>query len=383
MHLAIVHDYLIQMGGAERVVATMAEAFPDATLYTSVVDRQRLLPPLGERCLRTSWLTWMPGINRHFKKAFLLYPAAFWSLGRLDAKVVWISSSGFSKWTRTGPDSVTVCYCHTPPRFFWESQDYLQLEVNDRLLRALAGLGLSALRRADFDRAQRIDYFIANSRCVQARIWSYYGRYSDVIYPPVDVGRFEVSPDSHDYYVVVARLVGYKRVDRAIEAFNLLGKRLVVIGDGPDRKRLETIAGPTVEFLGRVTDKEVRHFLPDCRGLIFPGREDFGIAPVEAQACGKPVVALRAGGALETVIEGETGVLFSEPTPEGLAQAVESCERLRWDPLRIRRNAERFDRAIFLRQMSAFLSRVSSHHSPEGPLRAGGRACSGTAAEIF
>lgn len=365
VRLAIVHDYLIQMGGAERVVATMAEAFPDAPLFTSVVDRDHLLPPLGERRLRVSWLDRTPGSRRHFKKYFLFYPAAFWSLGPLDADVVWISSSGFSKWARVRPGAVTVCYCHTPPRFFWEPNDYLQLEVRSPLLRILAKGALSTLRRADFSRAQQIDHFIANSRCVHARIWNYYRRHSEVIYPPVDIGRFAMHPAADDYYVVLARLVGYKRVDRAVEAFNFLKRPLVVIGDGPDRKRLEALAGPTIKFLGRVSDDEARHWLEGCRGLIFPGREDFGIALVEAQACGKPAVALAAGGALETIIDGETGVLFSEPSPEGLARGVSCCERIAWDPHRIRHNAERFSREVFVRKMSDFLSRVIDRPDPE------------------
>lgn len=360
MRLALVHDYLIQMGGAERVVASMAAAFPDAPVFTSAADRERLLPPLGERKLRTSWLGRVPGLHRHFKKYFLLYPAAFWSLGPVDAEVVWISSSGYSKWVRVRPGAVTVCYCHTPPRFFWESDRYLRHEVSNPWLRLLAKGGLSVLRRADYARAQQIDYFIANSRCVQERIWRCYRKTSEVIYPPVDVGRFEVHPAAEDYYLVLSRLIGYKRVDRAVEAFNLLGKRLVVIGEGPDRRRLEGLAGPTVEFTGRLTDEEVRRCLEGCRGLIFPGHEDFGIAPVEAQACGKPVVALGAGGALETVIDGETGVLFAEASPEALAGAVRRCERINWDPSHIRWNAERFAEQEFLRRMNAFLAMVEA-----------------------
>lgn len=360
MRLALVHDYLIQMGGAERVVATMADAFPEAPLFTSAADRERLPSPLDQREITTArWLERTPGLRRHFKKYFMFYPAAFRSLGRVDAEVVWISSSGFSKWIRTRPGAVTVCYCHTPPRFFWEPDEYLEHEVGNPLLRTVAKGGLAALRRADFARAQRIDYFIANSRCVQARIREFYRRHSEVIHPPVDVDRFEVSPVAGDYYAVLSRLVGYKRVDRAVEAFNRLGQRLIVIGDGPDRKRLEALAGPTVEFSGRVNDGEARRLLERARGLIFPGREDFGIAPVEAQACGKPVVAFGAGGALETVIDGETGVLFFEPTPEALADAVRRCDLSDWDVCRIRRNAERFARPVFLRRMSDFLARVS------------------------
>src|SRR4029077_12904863 len=186
--------------------------------------------------------------------------------------------------------------------------------------------------------------------CFQARIKQYYHRESEVIYPPVDVQHFCVQPEADDYYVVISRLVGYKRIDRAVVAFNRLKKRLLIAGDGPDRKRLERMSGPTIRFLGRLSDDEVKGYLERCRALIFPGREDFGIAPVEAQACGKPVIALAADGALETVIPEETGVLFANPTVESLADAVERAERIEWDPYRIRQNADRFNKDVFVRK---------------------------------
>jgi glycosyltransferase involved in cell wall biosynthesis len=365
MQLAIVHDYLIQMGGAERVVGAMAEAFPNATIFTSVTDERGLLPEFSGRRITNTWLNTVPGVKRHFKKFFILYPVAFRSLKPVDADVTWISSSGFAKWVPLHRRTTSICYCHTPPRFFWEPDDYLQLEIKNSALRAVARRALSRLQTLDHRCAQKIDHFIANSRCVQERIRKYYQRESHVIYPPVDVERFRVQREADDYHLVVSRLVGYKRIDCAVRAFNLLKKRLVIIGDGPDRKRLESMAGPTVRFLGRVSDDVAKCHLERCRALIFPGREDFGIAPVEAQACGKPVVALAAGGAMETVIPEETGVLFNDATEESLAEAAERADRITWCPDRVRKNANRFSKSVFVRETEDFIRRVAGTNRPE------------------
>jgi glycosyltransferase involved in cell wall biosynthesis len=357
--LAIVHDYLIQMGGAERVVSVMAEAFPNARILTSITDTSMLLPEFSGRRITNTWLNAVPGAKRHFKKFFMVYPVAFRSLKPVVADVTWISSSGYSKWVRLDPQTTSICYCHTPPRFFWEPDEYLSREISNAALRAVARRAVSRLQRLDYSCAQKIDFFIANSLCVQARIKQYYHRESEVIYPPVDVQRFCVQQEADDYYLVISRLVGYKRIDRAVGAFNRLKKRLLIAGEGPDRKRLERMAGPTIRFLGRLSDHEVKGYLEKCRGLIFPGREDFGIAPVEAQACGKPVIAFAAGGALETVIPEETGVLFPDPTEESLAQAVGRAERIRWSPRRVRENAERFNKEVFIRETEKFIERVT------------------------
>jgi glycosyltransferase involved in cell wall biosynthesis len=371
--LAIVHDYLIQMGGAERVVGVMAEAFPSAGIFTSVTDTRRLLPQFSGRRITNSWLNAVPGAKKHFKKLFMMYPAAFWSLKPVDADVTWISSSGYSKWIRLGQKTTSICYCHTPPRFFWEPDDYLNDEITNRALRAVVRVALLHLQRLDYQRSQKMDFFIANSRCVQERIRRYYHRESEVIYPPVDVQRFCVTEKVDDYYLVISRLVGYKRLDRAVGAFNALKQCLLIVGDGPDRKRLESLAGPTISFLGRLSDEEVKRYLERCRGLIFPGREDFGIAPVEAQACGKPVIALAAGGALETVIPDATGVLFSEPTEECLAQAVKRAETIKWSPARIRENADRFNKERFIEETEKFITRVTGTRGASGQLKAAGR----------
>ena len=364
MRLAIAHDYLIQMGGAERVVATMSDAFRQAPIYTSVTDYDRLLPEFRGKEIRNSWAQHVPEIRRQFKRLFPIYPFAFRSFPPVDADVLWFSSSGFAKWIRTTTTTPTVCYCHTPPRFFWEPDAYLDFEIRRPLARETAKRLLGLLREWDFRCAQRIGKFIANSQCVQDRIRRFYGRNSTVIHPPINVDRFNAFTKPKDYYLVLSRLVGYKRIDRAISAFNQLKERLVIIGNGPDRTRLEALAGPTVSFLGHVTEAETTHYLQQCRGLIFPGLEDFGIVSLEAQACGRPVIAFAGGGALETVVDGETGILFHEPSPESLAAAVRRSETITWCAGTIRANAERFSREVFLEKMTLVL-RAASRTQPE------------------
>jgi glycosyltransferase involved in cell wall biosynthesis len=359
MRLAIVHDYLIQMGGAERVVATMAEAFPSAPIITSVTDTSRLLPELSAHLILNSWMDALPGIRKHFKRYFMLFPIAFRSFRPVDADVTWISSSGFAKWIPLNRNAISICYCHTPPRFLWESDTYLDYEIPNVALRAVVRCGILPLRKSDYRCAQKIDHFVANSRCVQQRIRRFYQRDSQVIHPPVDVQRFAIKEAVEDYYLVLSRLIGHKRIDLAVRAFNLLRKRLVIVGQGPDRERLEKMAGPTIQFAGGVSDNEAKRYLEGCRGLIFPGREDFGIAPVEAQACGKPVIALAADGALETIIPEETGVLFANPTVQSLLGAVKRAEQIEWMPRRIRENAQRFDKEVFVRKTSEFIKRVT------------------------
>jgi hypothetical protein len=209
MRLAIVHDYLIQMGGAERVVAAMAEAFPGAPIITSVTDTNRLLPELCGRHIINTWMDALPGIRKHFKKYFMLYPAAFRSLRPVDADITWISSSGFAKWIPLSRKTISICYCHTPPRFLWQPDSYLSYEIANAAMLAFARRGASLLRKSDYRCAQKIDHFIANSHCVQERIRRFYQRDSQVIHPPVDVKRFEIKTEADDFYLVLSRLVGY------------------------------------------------------------------------------------------------------------------------------------------------------------------------------
>lgn len=356
--LVLVHDFLIQMGGAEKVVEVMADAHPDAPIATSATMGPSLFPVFRSPRVINTWMQKVPGMLKWHKKLFFLYPFAFRSLRLPAARIAWISSSSFSKWVRKPRGMKFVCYCHTPPRYFWNPDEYLENEIRNPILRRFVRMLMPIFRWSDQRQSRRIDLFLANSQNVRRRIRECYGRNSVVVYPPVDVERFQVSEQSEDFYLIVSRLVAYKRIDLAVRAFSDLGKRLVIIGDGPDRRRLEAMAGPTVEFLGRAPDEMVTEKMATCRAYVFPGREDFGIVPVEAQACGKPVIAFRDGGALETVVENRTGVFFDRPDAATLAAAVRDLEKREWDPRRIRRNAERFSTARFLEETSDLLRRV-------------------------
>jgi len=356
--MVIGHDYLIQMGGAERVVASMLRKWPRSPVYTSAARWDTLLPEFRDATIRTSWMQRLPGMQRHFKKFFALYPSAFRSFGVIDAPVAWVSSSTFSKCLRFTPRTASILYCHNPTRFLWQAEDYVDYEVRNRSLSALVGLASPLLRAIDRAAARSFDVILANSENVRRRIAKCYDRDAELLYPPVDVARFQVSRRDEGFYLVVSRLVAYKAIQRAIEACNALGRRLVIVGNGPDRNRLLGMAGPTVEFRGHVSDEEVRKLMETCTGLIFPGEEDFGITPVEAAACGKPVLAYKAGGAIETVIEGETGRFFDQGHTT-LVDAIRASEATRWNPDRIRANAERFSEPCFHVRMSQIIAHAA------------------------
>ncbi|CAN5335677.1 glycosyltransferase family 4 protein [soil metagenome] len=357
MKLVLAHDYLIQMGGAERVVATMHRRFPEAPIYTSAVNRKTLWDDFKDADIRTTWLQHAPLIedHTHFKKYLPFFPAAFRSFGRVKADCAWISSSTFAKYMRFAPGTRTVCYVHNPTRFLWQTDEYVDHEVGNSTLNRLVRATLPLFRKYDRAAAQRMDVLVANSRNVQERILRCYERDSIVIPPPVETSRFQLSTVSEDFYLIVSRLLGYKNVDLAVRAFTKAGEQLIVVGDGPQRAALEQMAGPTVKILGRRPDAEIQSYFERCRAFIFPGHEDFGITPVEAMACGKPVIALKKGGALETVIEGKTGIFFEEINEEALLAAVKSIESTTWIPAQIRAHAEQFSEARFLEKMEAVL----------------------------
>jgi len=360
--LILVHDYLIQMGGAERVLAAMARRHPHAPIYASAVDPQRMWPVFADRNIHTTWMQHLPGMPGRFKHYFPLYPSAFRSFGQVACEVAWISASTFSKCLRLPSTSVSVCYCHNPTRFLWQTDEYLAGEIRNGAASQLARATFPWLRFADRQAAQRMDLFVANSQSVRQRIRRFYGREARVVHPPVELSRFTPSQLSQNYWLIVSRLVGYKRIDRAVEAFNKLGKRLIIVGEGPDRARLESMAAANITFTGLLPDDKVRDLMMACRALVFPGEEDFGITPVEAQACGKPVIAWARGGALETVRNGETGLFFKDGNAEALADAVAKSEAMIWDPLLIRDWAENFSEERFLRLMADILDQAREEH---------------------
>ncbi len=354
MDLALVHDWLNQIGGAEDVLETLVEMFPGAPIYTSMYWREGMPEAYRSWDIRTTWMDRLPGIYRHHQPYLPLYPLAFSRLDLSGYDLVLSNKSGFCHGVRTGR-APHICYCLTPTRYIWGFEDYAAREAlppaGRIALRPLIGL----LRRWDYRAAQRVTHFIAISREVQARIRRYYRRDSTVIYPPVDTARFEPASAYDDYYLIVSRLVPYKRIDLAIRAFNQLGLPLVIAGDGRDRAALEALAGPTITFLGRVPDEQLPDLFARCRAYILPGREDFSIAPVQAQAAGRPVIAYRGGGAFDTVIRGQTGTFFEEPTPEALAAAVRDFDPEAIDPRVCRANAERFAVEVFKEQLGQFI----------------------------
>ncbi|MCG8598860.1 MAG: glycosyltransferase [Verrucomicrobiales bacterium] len=355
--LSIVHDFLIQMGGAENVVEVVAREWQEAPIYTSATFGENLYPVFRSPRVTNTWMQNFPGIRKHHKKLFFFYPFAFRSLKLAENKVAWISASSFAKWIPKPKGTTFICYCHTPPRYFWNPDEYLRNEIRNPLLRKFVRAMMPVFRWSDKRQARKVDLFLANSRNVKERIQSCYGRDSEVVYPPVDVNRFQVGEKSEDFYLIVSRLVAYKRIDLAVEAFTKAGKELVIIGDGPDRARLESLAGDNVCFLGRAPDEVVTEKMSTCQGFVFPGSEDFGITPVEAQACGKPVIAFREGGALETVVDGRTGVFFDHPDADSLLGALRKCDSIDWDKATIRRNAERFSVERFIEETRRILAR--------------------------
>ena len=362
MRIALVHDYLNQYGGAERVLEELHALFPTAPIYTSIYDPRAMPAIYREMEIRPSFMQRLPGVTRHHQPYLPLYPLAFeaFDLGEFD--VVLSNSSAFCKGVITAPHTLQVCYCLTPMRWVWEYRGYVEREQLGRVARVALPPLISALRLWDVTSSQRVDEFVAISRTVQARIKKYYRRDSAVIYPPVRTSLFPEQDAPGSYYLVVSRLIPYKRIDLAIDAFKRLGLPLKVVGDGRDRAALAARAGRNVEFLGRVGEEELKQLYLGCRGFLFPGEEDFGIAPVEAQAAGRPVVAYAAGGALDTVVDGETGTLFYEQTPEALAAAVRRLESLSLDPRRIRANARRFDASIFRGSLLQFLQDAYARH---------------------
>ena len=377
--IALVHDYFIQMGGAERVAAAMHDSFPSAPIYTTVALPHRLPKELRGADIRTSPMQRLPAMERRFRQYFMLYPLAVEHFDLSEYDLIFSSSSGYAKGVRRRSNAIHVCYCHTPMRWVWRYQDYAARENFGRVAQSLLPISLWGLKKWDLRAAQQPDYYIANSRLVAERIKQVYGREAFVIPPPIDVDRFQMSAHIDDYYLVLSRLVSYKRIDLAIEACNRLDRRLVIIGDGPDRQRLEKLAGPKTEFLGRQPDSQVNHYASRCRALLFPGEEDFGMVPLEVNAAGRPVIAFRGGGAIETVVEGVTGVFFNKPTSSSLVEAIEDFEGRSWHQQMLRSHAERFDRSVFTFRVLQFLGSVAPS-SCAGELSAGARLLSGNVA---
>jgi glycosyltransferase involved in cell wall biosynthesis len=360
MRIAVVHDYFTQMGGAEKVAEELMRMLPQAALHSTVALPDRMPPGLSGVPVITSWMQRLPKMDRYYRLYFLLYPLAVRALDLSNYDLVISSSSGYVKGVSASRDALHVCYCHSPMRWAWSFDKYSERESMSAAKRLLLNALIRGLRNWDEGASRQPDHFIANSRAVANRILRAYGRHAEVIHPPIDLGRFRASSECEDYYVVLARLVSYKRIDLAVEACNLLRRRLLVIGDGPDRARLMALAGPTVSFLGRLPDREVEYHAARCRALLFPGEEDFGMAPLEIAAAGRPTIAFRAGGTVETIIEGVTGVFFDRQDPEDLAAAIRRFERIEWSEQVLRTHAKGFGVDIFQKRMLTFLAHIGA-----------------------
>ena len=368
MRIALVHDDLTQRGGAERVVVAMHKIWPDAPIFTSVYDSSGTFSEFANMDVRTSFMQNLPGAaNARFNKLYLtLYPRAMESLDLRGFDVVLSHGTRFAHGVLTNPETCHIHYCHTPARFAWRYQEYIEEGNFGRLSRTVLPPVIHRLRKWDQLAANRVDYFFGNSRNIVRRIRKFYRRPADVLYPPVDTDRFFTVPEpTNDFLLCVSRLLPYKKVDLAVEACNKLGVRLKVVGTGPDFERLKKMAGPTVEVLGRVPDGQVETLFANCSAFLFPGEEDFGIAPVEAMAAGRPAIAFAAGGALETVVDGETGLFFSEPTADSLAEAIRRLDGRTWDAEALQAHARRFDTSMFEERLQKLVALCWKRHQSE------------------
>lgn len=357
MNIALVHDWLTNMGGAERVLINFKEIYKDAPIYTTLYNPDNLDNELKNIDVITSFLQSSRNLRRGHQKLLPFMPMAFESFDLNEYDVVLSSSSSCAKGVITNPNTMHVCYCHTPMRYAWE---YYYEYANEWGLNKLKGKLLkyfmNYMRMWDKVSADRVDYFIANSENVAKRIWKHYRRESVVIHPPVRCNLFNISGIDEDYFLIVSRLVPYKRIDLAVEAFNELGLPLVVIGGGKDLDRLKAMAKDNIKFLGRQSDEVIKECYSKCRAFVFPGEEDFGITPLEAQASGRPVIAYGKGGALETVVEQKTGVFFNQQTVEDLKDAVNRFQGLSFDKIFIRKHAEEFDEKIFEKKIENLIN---------------------------
>jgi glycosyltransferase involved in cell wall biosynthesis len=355
-------SWLNQVGGAERVLEAVHELFPEAPIFTSIYWPEAMPPHYLSWDIRTSWLDKLPFVRKHHRILLPLYPLCFegFDLGEYD--LVLSITSAFAHGVITTPRSLHICYCLTPARFLWNYKKYVEREEINRLALLTLQPFLNYLRLWDRLAADRVDHFIAISQVVRKRILKHYRRDSEVIHPPVDTSRYAIADSHEDYFLIVSRLVPYKRIDLAVQAFNELGLPLMIAGDGRDRRRLEAMAGDNIRFLGRISAEKLAELFAHCKAFIFPGLEDFGIAPLEAQATGRPVIAYAGGGALETVVEGVTGTFFHEQTPEALAETIRRFDDSLFDPEAIRRNAERFDKEVFKEKLRRFIEENYDEH---------------------
>jgi len=376
--VALVHDFLLDLRGAERVFLSLCDAFPEADVFTAVYDEDGTEGRFAGRTVHTTFLQALRPTARTFRVLLPFYPAAMESLDLRGYDVVVSSSSAWAHGVIPDESAVHVCYCHNPFRYAWNARDET-LARRDPLSRAVLRVIFQRWRQWDWIAAQRVDAYVANSATTRLRIERFFNRRAEVLHPPVQTSRFQPGPVG-DAYVVLSELVPHKHIEVAVRAFNELGRQLLIVGDGPDERRLRRLAGPTIRFAGRVSDAEVAAALRSAKALVVTAKEEFGIAAVEAQASGRPVVALDEGGVRETVLDGLTGTFYARNDPDALAAAVRRFDAAAVDPQACVQNAERFDEAHFRHGIRAVVERSGQGDRPlrgarrRPPLRARGLA---------
>lgn len=363
MRIALVHDYLVQYGGAERVLEAFAEIFPYAPIYTIVYEKDLMHGTFAGRRLYTSFLQKIPFAKTRHRLFPPLMPSAIEQFDFSPYDVVLSDSSSYAKGIITGPDTLHICYMHTPMRYAWDDcQKYTQDFYFPNFIKRLVPFAMNYIRLWDRASADRPDILISNAKFIARRIKKYYNRESVVINPPISVNNFRLSQTHDDYYLMVSRLMRYKRHDIVIEAFNKLGLPLKIIGRGPEFKRLKKMAGPNIEFLGRVEDNDLPGFYAKCKAFVFPQEEDFGIVAIEAMASGRPLIAFRGGDIVEHMEEGRTGIFFEKQTAESVIEALKKFQTLQFDPAYIRSKSLKFDREIFKEKIKTFVENALEEH---------------------
>lgn len=357
MRVALIHDHLTQEGGAEKVLEIFQDMWPQAPIFTLFFDKKKLGQNFDSQRVKTSFLQNWPGSIKHYQWFLPFMPAATESYDLMNYDVVISNSSAMAKGVITRSNTLHICYCHTPTRYLWsDTHRYIEELKYNWFIKKIIPLVLNKLRTWDFQAAQRVDHFIANSKNVAERINKYYRRKSTVIYPPVETEQFYISKDIDKYFLTGGRLVAYKNFDMTIKAFNRLGIPLIIFGDGPEEKKLKSLAKDNIKFVGRIDDQQLAKLYSRAQAFIHPQIEDFGITAVESMASGRPVIAFAAGGALETVVEGTTGIFFDEQSWEALADTVVRFKSEKYKPEEIKKYAEKFSVESFKTKIQDFLT---------------------------
>lgn len=356
--VALVHDWLVGEGGGEQVLKCFHEIWPDAPIYTLVFNEEKAPSWTHGIDIRTTYIQHWPGGKTHHKLLLSFMPKAWEALDLTEYDLVISSCASCCKGVITRPDAIHICYCHSPIRYVWDLY-YDYLDGASAIKHAFMPSMIHKVRMWDFQAAQRVDYFVSNSDYVGRRILKFYRRESTTVYPGIRLPVTAVSEERGDYYFILSRFVGYKRVDLAIEACNILGRKLIVAGSGgEEEQRLRAMAGPTVEFVGRVSDEQLADYYGHAKAFLFPGIEDFGLTPLEAMAGGCPVLAYGEGGALETVVDGETGMFFYEQSADSLALCIEDFEQRSFNAAACRARAKQFSTDVFKRNFVSFCEKA-------------------------